>query len=199
MAGIVRNVGRGAAHVEADQPHRLAVREMPAGGCDHADHSARRTGQDGILATEHRGAGKAAIGLHELEARIRRQPGGHAVDVAAENRRQIGVDQRRVAAPDQLDQRRHLVTDRNLRKSKLLRDCGEPRLVSLMLPAVDEQDCDCGDALAPKRRQSLSRGLFVELPDHLAADSDPLVDFEDALVELLGKENVWAKMSGRAW
>ena len=57
------------------------------------------------------------------------KPGRDPVDVAAQDRRQIGVDHGRVAAPDQLDQRRDLVADRDLRKAELARDFGQPRFM----------------------------------------------------------------------
>ena len=47
-AGIMRHVGRRAAHVEADQ----AITPVRRAGRDHADHAARRAGQDRILAAE---------------------------------------------------------------------------------------------------------------------------------------------------
>ena len=48
FAGKMRHVGRGAAHVEADQPIEAG---LPAGLC-HADDAARRAGQDRVLAAE---------------------------------------------------------------------------------------------------------------------------------------------------
>jgi hypothetical protein len=53
-----------------------------------------------------------------------------AVDVAREDGRQIGIDHRRVAAADELDQRRDLVADRDLGEAELARDVRQPRLVS---------------------------------------------------------------------
>jgi hypothetical protein len=52
------------------------------------------------------------------------QAGRDPVDVAAQDRRKIGVDQGRVAAPDELDQRRDLMADGNLRETELARDLG---------------------------------------------------------------------------
>src|SRR5205814_6164932 len=44
--------------------------------------------------------------------------------VSAQNRRQIRIDHRGIAAPDQLDQRRDFVTDRHLREAHLARERG---------------------------------------------------------------------------
>ena len=73
--------------------------------------------------------GEAAVRLHEVQVGAVRQARRDPVDVAAQHRRQIGVDHRRVAAADQLDQRRDLVADRDLGEAELARDLGQPRLV----------------------------------------------------------------------
>ena len=101
---------------------------MRRAGRDHADHAAGRAGQDGVLAAEGAGLGQAAVGLHELQPRVVAQPGRDLVDIAAQDRRQIGVDHRRVAAADQLDQRRDLMADRDLGEAELARDRGQPLL-----------------------------------------------------------------------
>ena len=61
MTGKMTDIGRGAAHVKADQP--VIPRRLP--GANHADDPARRTGQDGILSLKPRGLGQAAVRLHE--------------------------------------------------------------------------------------------------------------------------------------
>ena len=60
-AGEMRDVGRGAAHVEADDMVEAGLR----GGARHADDAARRAGEDRVLAAKGRGVGQAAIRLHE--------------------------------------------------------------------------------------------------------------------------------------
>ena len=72
--GIMRHVGRGPAHVEADQARCLAVGEMRGACRDHAHHPARRSRQDRILAAEGRGLGQPAVGLHELQRRVAQSP-----------------------------------------------------------------------------------------------------------------------------
>ncbi len=49
---------------------------------------------------------------------------GDLLDIAAQDRRQIGVDHGGVAAAHQLDQRRDLVADRDLREADLAGERG---------------------------------------------------------------------------
>src|SRR5690606_10457120 len=60
--GIMADVGRGAAHVEADEA-RLA---QGRGAADHADDAARRAREDRVAAVESGGGGEAARAFHEL-------------------------------------------------------------------------------------------------------------------------------------
>ena len=130
-AGEMRHVGRGAAHVEADDMVEPGLRR----GLGHADDPARRPGQDRVLAAEGGGVGEAAVRLHEEEAHPHavassvenastRSTSGlephDPVDIAPQHRRQIGVDHRRIAAPDQLDQRLDLVARADLGEADLL-------------------------------------------------------------------------------
>ena len=62
----MRHVGRGAAHVEADQPVEAGL----APGLRHADHAAGRPREDRVLALEQLGGGEPARRHHE------HQPGG---------------------------------------------------------------------------------------------------------------------------
>ncbi len=122
LAGEVRHVGRGAAHVEAD--HLLEARL--ARGLRHADHAAGRAGQDRVLALEQLGGGQAARRHHEQQPRAGLRASSSPAtccDVAPQDRRQIGVDHRGVAAADQLHQRRDLVADRDLREADLAARC----------------------------------------------------------------------------
>ena len=72
LAGVVRHVGGGAAHVEAD--HLVVPRQ--AGGARHADDAAGRARQDRVLALEGMRIGQAARRLHEeqLDARHLARP-----------------------------------------------------------------------------------------------------------------------------
>ena len=75
---------------------------------------------------------------------IRRGPGpssvGDLIDIAFEDRREIGVDDGRIAAPDKLDQRGDLVADRNLREADIAGDVGGDALVFGIFPRMHEDN-----------------------------------------------------------
>ncbi len=79
--GIERHVGRGAAHVEADD----SVEPGHRGGSRRADDAPGRTGQNGVLALKTAGLGQSAVRLHEVEANAL-QFGGDLIHVAAQDR-----------------------------------------------------------------------------------------------------------------
>ena len=108
------DVGRGAAHVEADDARE--PRRAPR--LDHADDAAGRARQDRVLALEQLGGGEAAGRHHEGEARAGARDVEllrHLRHVAREDRREIGVDDGGIAASDELDERRDLVGHGDLR------------------------------------------------------------------------------------
>jgi hypothetical protein len=109
------NVGRGAAHVEADdlvEAGHLPVSTMP---------TTPPAGPDRMASLPWNSS--AAVRPPDDCMNISRQPVPSAepsslddlVHIAAQDRREIGIDHRGVAAPDQLHQRRDLMADRNLR------------------------------------------------------------------------------------
>ncbi len=112
FAGVMRHVGRGAAHVEADD----LVEPAHLRRAHRADDAAGRARQDRILALEAPRIGKAAIRLHEQQPRPA-ELAGDAVDIAAQDGREIGVDDGGVAAAHQLHQRAHLMARRPCRKT----------------------------------------------------------------------------------
>src|SRR5205085_436749 len=94
---VVRHVGGRAAHVEADDA-REAGRFR---GARRADDAAGRTREDRVLALEAPRIGKAAIRLHKEQAHAL-QLGSDLAHIAAENRGQVRIYHRGVAAPDEL-------------------------------------------------------------------------------------------------
>ena len=102
FAGVERDVGRSAAHVEADH----ALEPGAAAGLRHADDPARGAGQDRILAAKRDRRGKAAIRLHEQRVLPLAQHTGEARDIAFEHGRKIGVGAGRIGAPNQPGERR---------------------------------------------------------------------------------------------
>ncbi|SCE39939.1 hypothetical protein GA0115253_104903 [Streptomyces sp. Termitarium-T10T-6] len=80
LPGVVRHIGGGTAHVEADD---LAVAGL-LGGADHADDASGRSGEDGVLAPEAGGFAQSPVGLEEHQPDPV-EAGGDLVDVPAED------------------------------------------------------------------------------------------------------------------
>ena len=177
-AGIVGDVGGGAAHVEADN----ALEACRPGGLDRADNAARRPGQYGVLALEAARIHQPAIGLHEQEPRAPER-GRHALHMAAEDRREIGIHHRRVAARDELHQRRDLVADRDLLEAGAPRDLLRRRLVGGVAVSVHQADGDGPEALRVRPRQVRFQLLPVQRLHDLAMRACALVRLDDRLVE----------------
>ena len=185
FTGVVRHVGGGAAHVEADD----LVEARLFAGAHHADDAAGRAGQDGVLAAEAVRVGQAAARLHEHQADAG-QFAGHLVDVALEDGRQVGVDHRGVAARDVLDQRADLVRGRHLREADLARDAGGALLVAGGVPGVHEDDGHGADAAVVGGLHVAAQRGFVQVADHFAVGRHALVGLDHGLVEHFRQHHV---------
>ena len=117
-AGVERDVGRRAAHVEADDVVEPGHRR----GARRADDAAGRTGEDRVLALEAGGIRQAAVRLHEIEPHAG-EFGRHLIDVAAQDRREIRIDHGGVAARDQPQQRADGMAGGDLGEAGLAREC----------------------------------------------------------------------------
>ena len=184
LAVVMGDVSRRAAHVEADD----LVVARHGGGADRAHDAARRPGQDAVLAAEEARIGETAVRLHEHQARFA-QLVPDAVDIAFQDRRDIGVHDRGVAAPDQLHQGAHLVRHRNLIEAHLARQPGDLDLVVVVAVAVDEHDRDGLDAVALGLLQRLAGAVEVHRHQLLAVGRIALVDLDHPLVEELGQDD----------
>ena len=154
-AGVERHVGGRAAHVEADD----AVESRHGRGARRADDAAGRTGEDRVLALEAGGVGQSAVRLHEVEAdavELRR----HLIDVAAQDRREIRIDHRGVAARDKPQQRADRMAGRDLREACLAREIGEAAFMLRVFPRVHQHDGAGGDALGARRGERLARRVL---------------------------------------
>ena len=176
----MRHVGRRAAHVEADH----AVEAGALAGARHADDPARGTRQDRILAVEAARVGEPAVRLHELQrhvGQVRRDP----VHVAREDRRQVGVDDRRVAARDQLHQRAHAMRHRDLRVADRCGSLGEPCFVVGEAITVHQHDRDRSIAVVERRLEPRAGAGLVERRHEVTAGADAFVDLDHPRVQQL--------------
>ncbi len=100
-SGDPRDVGGGAPHVEADH---LGLALL---SCDAAEghHAAGRARQDRVAPTKARGVRQAAAGLHDAQAAVGERL-REAGEVAAQERRQVGIGDGGVAPPEKSDSRR---------------------------------------------------------------------------------------------
>ncbi len=182
--GIMRNVGRGAAHVEADH----ATEARRARHARHADDAARGPRQNRILAAERRRIGQPARGLHEEQSRLIGKRFLHAPDMALQHRRQIRVGHTGIAAADHLDQRAHLVTDGDLRKTDRACDLRDALLVRRITIRMHQHDRKRAVALGEGRFQLRARFHLVECSYDLALGGDAFADLDDAAVQQLRRE-----------
>jgi hypothetical protein len=134
-----RDVSGCAAHVEADD-----FGEACGARClGHADDATGRAREDRILAAEIARDGEAAARTHEAQALVLGEAAKLArdtVNVATQNRRQIGVCYGGVTAADEFHQRVDIVARRNLREAGAARDGGDLLLVRGIAIAVHEDD-----------------------------------------------------------
>jgi len=195
LTGIVRHVGRCATHVEADDP----VEARGLGGSDHADDATCGPREQRVLALEVLRIGQAAVRLHE------QQPGADTVgpktivdlgDVATKDRREVSVDNRRVAARDQFHQRVHLVADRDLAESDRTGDRSELSLVFDVAIAMKQHDRHRVIPRGPDRHQLLASRVGIERLKHLALRAEPFIDFDHVGVQHLGQHDVEIEQAG---
>ena len=185
FAGVVRDVGRGAPHVEADHPAEPGGR----GGLDHADHATCGAGQDRVLALEAGAIGQAAVALHEPQARAA-ELSRYPVDVAAQDRRQVGIDHRRVAACHELHQRAHEVRNTDLLEAQGAPESGDRALVLRIAPAVHQHHRQRAHAALPAAREFRLDARPVERLQHGAMRVDALVGLEHRRIKHLRQHDV---------
>ena len=177
-----RHVGRGAAHVEADDV-------FEAGGARrlrHSDHAASRPRDDRVLAAEEFRRRKTAIRCHEEKPRVAERA-CNAPRVARQDRRQISVDDGRIAARDEFDQRHAIVARRNLREARLARDRRRACLMRREAIAVQEDDGAGRHAVAARLGKGLLQRALVERAQNLALGGHALVRLDHAFVEHVGQ------------
>lgn len=198
LAREVRDVGGGAAHVEADDP--VEAGELRHAG--HADDAAGRAGQDGVLAAELPRFGQASVGLHEHQPHAVEFT-GDTLDVAAQHRREVGVDDRGVSARDELHQRTDLTGERDLREAGAGGQFPDGLFVGRVEVAVHADHGDGPDSVVIGLLKGTCEGVQVGGAQDGSVGGDPFVDLEDPLVQQLGEidaagEDVGAVLIGDA-
>ncbi len=157
FAGVMRHVGRGATHVKGDDLGKAAA----LGGSRRADDPAGRSGQDRVLAGKFPRIREAAVRLHEHQPRLAQLP-REPVDMTSQDRREIGIDNGRVAATDELHQRAHEMARRDLGEAQLARQRGDAPLVLGIPVAMHEHDRGRPDARSEGRSETMPRGVEIE-------------------------------------
>ena len=178
LAIVQRDVGGCAAHVEADD----AVEACHGRGARGADDAAGGAGQDRVLAMEAVRLGQATVRLHKEQSGAG-ELAFHLGDVAAQDRREIRIHHRGVAAWDQPQQRADLVAGGHLGEADLARDVRQALLLLRIFPGVHQHDGAGPDALGVRRREFVARGGCIEMFHHFAVDADTAVDLDDGFVE----------------
>ncbi len=189
------DVGRSPAHVEADHAPEAGARA----GARHRHHAAGGPGQDRVLAGEELGRREAARRHHEHHARpgpLNIEIARHLADVASQDRRQIGVDHRRVAAPDELDEGGSGMAFRNLGEAEVARDGADDALMGRIAPGVHEHDRDGVIAFSLRLRERGAHAFGVRRRLDRTVREHALVDLDYARIELLGLYNVAGKDFG---
>ena len=115
---------------------------------------------------------------------------GHSRHIAPQDRRQIGIHHRGVAAADQLDQRRHFVADRHLREAHVARQCGDLLLVVRIAIGVHEHDRHRADAVRLGRAEIALHRVENGRALDRAVGAHALVHFGDALVQHVRLDDV---------
>ena len=193
LAGKVPDIGGGAAHVEAD--HRLQV--VVAGHFDAADDAAGRAGQHAVAAAEPVGFGQVAAGLHESHGHLCvGQCPAQRPELAVDHRRQGGVHQRGVAAPDHANLRHQLVADRYLLHAGPKCQLLQLPLVGGVAPGVQQADGHGPLAIAGQLFEGCSCPLQVRLAQYFAVGTDALVDLQHPAVQRRLLANVQGEQIG---
>ena len=135
------------------------------------------------------GINQPAIALHEHQPGIA-SAGRNLIDIRAQNRRQISIDNRGIAAPDNLDQRRDAVADRYLCEPDLFGNHCQPFFVGRKTVRMHEHDGDRAVTLIIGLLQSLARLVLSQRAFDRAIGAHPLIDLDRAGIELFGQNDV---------
>ena len=177
-AGVMGDIGGGAAHVEADD---LMETGLP-GGSDRAHDAPRRSREDAVPAAKAAPVGEPPVGLHEEEPRVGELP-GHGLHVAAQDGGEVGIDHGGVSAPYELDEGADLAGNGNLGKPQLPRDVGYRPFMFRVAIAVHKDDGDGAESGMEGGPEIATNGVEIEGNEDGAMGVDALARPDDPLVE----------------
>ena len=198
LAAVPADVGRGAAHVEADRVREPEVLGDPSGG----DDTPRRSGQDRVLAPEPRGAGEPPAALHHLD-RAAGEAVGQGGEVALEHGGEVRVHDRRIGAGEQAELRRDLVGGDHVLDPELAGG-DEDLVLELGRPVpVHDHDGDAVDPLAGQRGETAPKATQIRAGEDRAVGGGATFDLDDLLGERGGaadreREDVGAALVPRS-
>ena len=140
--------------------------------------------------------GQSAVGLHEAELAVGAKTVGDAVNIAAQDRREVGVDNSRTGAGHEPDQRGDLVAGRNLPKAGLAREGDQSALMRRVGPSVHQRDSNGVETVGAKRGQQGCCGRFIQRAKECSVGTNPLVNFDRAVVQHRRQNNMARKNIG---
>ncbi len=188
LARVMRHIGRGAPHVEADD---LGMARLLR-GARHAHDAACRARQNRILPMKGVGLGEPAAGLHEQQLHPRHL-GGHLIDIAPQNGREIGVDHRGVAPRDKLHQRAGFMRGAHLRKADFASNARRSKLMRGLAPAVHEHNRRRTQPGIEGILQIAPQGLGIERLQYRAICAYALLRLDHLAVKQLGQHDAAVK------
>ena len=170
------DIGAGAAHVEAKRTGKPG-RQRHAG---EADYAARRPRQQTIAPSKRLGFDKSTGRSEQPQVGTRSQRFPQAGNIVGQHRVQIGIDDGRVTAGDQLDERSHFVRQANLRKTGRPGDPPYQPLVFRLAIAVQKTNGDRPQVgtTSPQRRELLGDKRWIKRLNHRSVDRHPFSDFQ---------------------
>ena len=115
LAGVMRHIGRGAAHVKTND----LVNASDCRGARHADNAAGWATQDCIFSLKCVGIGKPAGRLHEKQFDTW-HVASHLLDIAAQDGRQVRIDDGGIAPANKLHQRAGFMRGADLGEAHIL-------------------------------------------------------------------------------
>ena len=100
--------------------------------------------------------------MHEQCGYVAASVGLQLLNILSQHGRQIGIDQRRIAAPDQFDQGRNDMTNRNLGKADFGRDLRQSLFMLAIQISMHQDDGERAISRIIRRLQARARSIFVQ-------------------------------------